>query len=103
MGLSLMFTLRFFGVNVTNSKGSPDDGSNTAELSGTAQMYIKELWNSQCSILIGFVVYFIGGYFLYSSFYAAIGPLLIIKPIHNNFSTHHYAFNAECLCRFFLV
>jgi ABC-2 type transport system permease protein len=32
---------------------------------GTAQMYIKELWNLPYrSILIGFVIYFIGGYFL---------------------------------------
>jgi ABC-2 type transport system permease protein len=34
-------------------------------------MYIKELWNLPiASILISFIVYFIGGYFLYSSFYA---------------------------------
>ena len=58
IGLSLMFTASaFFG-----------------DFSGTAQMYIKELWSLPiASILIGFVVYFIGGYFLYSSFYAAIG------------------------------
>jgi ABC-2 type transport system permease protein len=44
------------------------------EMAGTAQMYLQELWNLPiASILIGFVVYFIGGYFLYSSFYAAIG------------------------------
>jgi ABC-2 type transport system permease protein len=37
----------------------------------TAQMYIKELWNLPiASILISFIVYFIGGYFLYSSFMA---------------------------------
>ena len=58
IGLSLMFTASaFFG-----------------DFSGTAQMYIKEMWSLPiASILIGFVVYFIGGYFLYSSFYAAIG------------------------------
>jgi ABC-2 type transport system permease protein len=56
------------------------------ELSGTAQMYIKSCGTYQCSILIGFVVYFIGGYFLYSSFMLLqLVPLLIIKPIHNNF------------------
>jgi ABC-2 type transport system permease protein len=38
------------------------------------QMYIKELWNLPiATILISFIIYFIGGYFLYSSFYAAIG------------------------------
>jgi ABC-2 type transport system permease protein len=43
------------------------------EFAGTAQMYIKELWNLPiASILISFIVYFIGGYFL-QLFYAAIG------------------------------
>ena len=38
------------------------------------QMYIKELWNLPiATILISFIIYFIGGYFLYSSFYASIG------------------------------
>jgi ABC-2 type transport system permease protein len=44
------------------------------EFAGTAQMYIKELWNLPiATILFSFVIYFIGGYFLYSSFYASIG------------------------------
>jgi ABC-2 type transport system permease protein len=37
-------------------------------------IYIKELWNLPiATILISFIIYFIGGYFLYSSFYASIG------------------------------
>jgi ABC-2 type transport system permease protein len=37
-------------------------------------MYIRELWELPiATILISFVIYFIGGYFLYSSFYASIG------------------------------
>jgi ABC-2 type transport system permease protein len=44
------------------------------QFAGTAQMYIKELWGLPiATILISFVIYFIGGYFLYSSFYASIG------------------------------
>jgi ABC-2 type transport system permease protein len=77
IGLSLMFAASvFFGVNVgPTARVSPELMEQAQhELSGTAQMYIKELWNLPiASILIGFVVYFIGGYFLYSSFYAAIG------------------------------
>lgn len=77
IGLSLMFAASaFFGVNIgPTSRVSPELMSAAQqELSGTAQMYISELWNLPiASILIGFVVYFIGGYFLYSSFYAAIG------------------------------
>jgi ABC-2 type transport system permease protein len=77
IGLSLMFAASlFFGVNVgPTAKVSPELMQQAQhEFAGPAQMYIKELWNLPiASILIGFVVYFIGGYFLYSSFYAAIG------------------------------
>ncbi|MFV5688397.1 ABC transporter permease [Flavobacterium sp. ZT3R25] len=77
IGLSLMFAASlFFGVNLGPTARISPELMHTAqqEFAGTAQMYIKELWNLPiASILIGFVIYFIGGYFLYSSFYAAIG------------------------------
>ena len=77
IGMSLMFAASaFFGVNVgPTARISPElMQSAQQEFAGTAQMYIKELWNLPIgSILGGFVIYFIGGYFLYSSFYAAIG------------------------------
>ncbi|MBP6182723.1 ABC transporter permease [Flavobacterium sp.] len=77
IGLSLMFAASiFFEVNVGPTARISPELMHTAqqEFAGTAQMYIKELWNLPiASILIGFVIYFIGGYFLYSSFYAAIG------------------------------
>ena len=77
IGLSLMFAASaFFGVNIGPTSRISPEMMHVAqqEFSGTAQMYIKEAWNLPiASILIGFVVYFIGGYFLYSSFYAAIG------------------------------
>ncbi|KVV15591.1 ABC transporter permease [Flavobacterium sp. TMP13] len=77
IGLSLMFAASaFFGVNVSPTSNVPPEvlASAQQEFAGTAQMYLGELWNLPiASILFGFVVYFIGGYFLYSSFYAAIG------------------------------
>ena len=77
IGMSLLFVASaFLGVNVGPTASVSPEMMQAAqqELSGTAQMYIKELWNLPiASILGGFVVYFIGGYFLYSSFYAAIG------------------------------
>ncbi|MBF7090037.1 ABC transporter permease [Flavobacterium sp. ALJ2] len=77
IGFALMFAASaFFGVNVGPTAKVPPELMATAqkELVGTAQMYINELWSLPiASILIGFVIYFIGGYFLYSSFYAAIG------------------------------
>jgi len=77
IGLSLLFAASvFFGVNVGPAASLPPTimENTPTEFAGTAQLFIKELWNLPiASILIGFVVYFIGGYFLYSSFYAAIG------------------------------
>jgi ABC-2 type transport system permease protein len=77
IGLSLMFaSSAFFGVNVGATTHLPAEvmAHSQTEFAGTAQMYLQELWNLPiAAILIGFVVYFIGGYFLYSSFYAAIG------------------------------
>ena len=77
IGLGLMFAASvFFGVNIgPTARISPELlHSAQQEFSGSAQMYIREAWNLPiASILISFVVYFIGGYFLYSSFYAAIG------------------------------
>jgi len=44
------------------------------EMASKAQLYINELFNLPLGTLfISFIVYFIGGYFLYSSIYAAIG------------------------------
>ncbi len=75
IGLGLMFAASaFFGVNVGPAARISPEMMQTAqhEFSGSAQMYIAELWNLPiASILIGFVIYFIGGYFLYSSFYAS--------------------------------
>ena len=77
IGLALMtFASVFFGVNIGPTATLPPEVLHTAqqELAGTAQMYIKELWNLPIgTLLFSFIIYFIGGYFLYSSFYAAIG------------------------------
>jgi ABC-2 type transport system permease protein len=77
IGLSLLFAASvFFGANVgPTARVSPELMEQAQqEFAGMAQMYIKELLNLPiASILISFIIYFIGGYFLYSSFYAAIG------------------------------
>jgi len=77
IGLTMMFAASmFFGVNIGPTAKIPPEMMQAAqqEMTGTAQMYIKELWNLPiATILVCFVIYFIGGYFLYSSFYAAIG------------------------------
>jgi ABC-2 type transport system permease protein len=77
IGLTLMFTASaFFGINASPTAKIPPEllQAGNQELAQTAQMYITELWDLPiATILISFVIYFIGGYFLYSSFYAAIG------------------------------
>jgi ABC-2 type transport system permease protein len=77
IGMVLMFGASlFFGVNIGPTAKIPPEMLNAAqqEIAGTAQLYLKELWNLPIvTLLISFIIYFIGGYFLYSSFYAAIG------------------------------
>ena len=76
IGLALMFGFSyFFGINTSpTAKVPPEMMQQAQEQFSTIQLYIKELWNLPiATILICFILYFIGGYFLYSSFYAAIG------------------------------
>jgi ABC-2 type transport system permease protein len=77
IGLALMFSASIFlGINASPTAKIPPEMLHSAQqqFAGVAQMYIKELWNLPiATILISFVIYFIGGYFLYSSFYASIG------------------------------
>ena len=66
----------FFGVDASPAAKIPPSVVKEVhqEFGGMAQMYIRELWGLPIvTILVSFVVYFIGGFFLYSSFYASIG------------------------------
>jgi len=76
IGLGLMFAASsFFGINASpTAKVPPEMMEQAQEQLSTVQLYIKEMWNLPiATLLICFMLYFIGGYFLYSSFYAAIG------------------------------
>lgn len=77
LGMTAMFVMSsIFGVQMGATSGMQDQVMQSAqhEMAGTIQLYIKELWNLPiATIIISFIIYFIGGYFLYSSFYAAIG------------------------------
>jgi ABC-2 type transport system permease protein len=77
IGLTLMIGASvFFGIDTSPSAKIPPALIHAAQqdFASTAQMYVKELWGLPiATILISFVIYFIGGYFLYSSFYASIG------------------------------
>ena len=78
LGMSAMFIISsVFGVQMGSGSGmQTQDALKTVQsaIGSDIQMYIKELWNLPiATILISFIIYFIGGYFLYSSFYASIG------------------------------
>ena len=77
LGLVLMVAAStFFGIDASPTAKIPPSIVKEAhqEFAGMAQMYVRELWGLPiATILFSFVVYFIGGYFLYSSFYASIG------------------------------
>lgn len=77
IGFSLLFIASaFFGIDASPAAKIPPQLLHTVqpEFAATVQTYINELWDLPiATILICFIVYFIGGYFLYSSFYAAIG------------------------------
>jgi ABC-2 type transport system permease protein len=78
LGLTAMIILSsIFGVQMgaTNAVQT-QQAMQIAEkgINSNLQMYFKEIWNLPIfTILISFIIYFIGGYFLYSSFYASIG------------------------------
>jgi ABC-2 type transport system permease protein len=77
LGLLFMIIASFFfGVNASPTANIPPELLQTAqsELILNAKMYLNEIWSLPiATILVSFLIYFVGGYFLYSSFYAAIG------------------------------
>lgn len=76
LGLGLFFVLStFFNVQMGGGAATqPEVAQASQEAMQGVQLYISELWKLPLlTIFISFLVYFIGGYFLYSSLYAAIG------------------------------
>lgn len=75
LGLVLMLSLTaVFGGQqevVTTTKVSSEQAALVSDIISQMHLYINEI--PVFTILISFVIFFIGGYFLYSSFYAAIG------------------------------
>jgi len=77
VGVILMFIAQsFFGLQMGATSVDPatmemaQQSANFSKL----QLYITEIMNLPITLMIvSFVIYFIGGYFLYSSLYAAIG------------------------------
>lgn len=64
-----------FGLEMgASSAVQPQMAEASQQSAGVMQAYIHELFNLPlATMFISFIIYFIGGYFLYSSIYAAIG------------------------------
>ncbi len=77
LGLLLTFAATtFLGIDASPSTKISPELMHTAqqEFSINAKMILNEVESLPLfTIVFGFIIYFIGGYFLYSSFYAAIG------------------------------
>jgi len=76
IGLILMFiSSAIFGINTQPTAGmTPEMVAASQSQMSNMSLIIAEAGNLPYMLLIvSFVIYFIGGYFLYSSFYAAIG------------------------------
>jgi ABC-2 type transport system permease protein len=73
----ILFFILSYVLGMQMGASSPTDVAANAEVSSFAAnipLYINELKSLPiATLLISFIIYFIGGYFLYSSFYAAIG------------------------------
>lgn len=75
LGLILFFVLsNLFGVQMGGAAAMAQDQAAQATAASGVQVYLAELLKLPLlTIFISFLIYFIGGYFLYSSLYAAIG------------------------------
>ena len=75
LGLGLLFSISLFfdvPIGATSAVDLPEAAQ--AEAISGLSAYLHELWSLPIGLLLTcFVIYFVGGYFLYSSFYAAIG------------------------------
>ncbi|WP_396146129.1 ABC transporter permease [Flavobacterium sp.] len=77
LGLAAMFVMTtVFGAQMGASTDAQTQALQAAQnqMGGELQLYLNEILNLPIvTILTCFIIYFIGGYFLYSSFYASIG------------------------------
>ena len=77
LGLAAMFVMTsVFGAQMGATTDAQTQALQAAQnqMGGELQLYLNEILNLPiATILVSFIIYFIGGYFLYSSFYAAIG------------------------------
>ena len=76
-GILLVVLSAVFGMDATAAAGASPMGSQAQQIAEDPNMIIGILQEVEklplLQLVVGFFIYFIGGYFLYSSIYAAIG------------------------------
>lgn len=75
LGIALMFiATSVLGLNVGQQPGMSEEIAHASQDVSTLQLYLAEIWSLPVgTMLASFLIFFVGGYFLYSSIYAAIG------------------------------
>ncbi len=75
LGLGLFIASSiFFNTSPSPTASQAIEVASHTDFKTTVALYLKEISHFPIATILGcFVIYFIGGYFLYSSFYAAIG------------------------------
>lgn len=75
IGVALLFiATHFFGAQTSAAQTVEMAQTMDSSWQADVQIYINEFWKLPLlTTIVSFLLYFIGGYFLYSSFYAAIG------------------------------
>lgn len=76
-GILLVVLSAIFGLDATGAAGASPVGSQAQQIAQDPTMVMEILQEIKklplMQLVLGFFIYFIGGYFLYSSIYAAIG------------------------------
>lgn len=76
-GILLVVLSTIFGLDATGAAGASPVGSQAQQIAQDPTMVMEILQEIKklplMQLVLGFFIYFIGGYFLYSSIYAAIG------------------------------
>ena len=73
-GIIFVIAQSFLGLNTQSLPEAAEIAQNSPDTLAKAKLYFQEIMSLPLlSMLMYFIIYFIGGYFLYSSVYAAIG------------------------------
>lgn len=87
-GILFVLVQSFFGLNTDTLPQTAELAQQSPDMMNNVKMYVQEIMSLPLlSMLMYFIIFFIGGYFLYSSIYAAIGA-----AVDNETDTQQFMF-----------